>query len=1024
MPQINVNSANITKFGFSASFDIYNRKVIFDTSTLTSYKGSSGSGIFNVQGICFSLVDQQGVALASVDWNAPQIIPSTNQVYELDLTSLPFIFLFQNYKIIGYIKEADGTIYSTEPVFKAVSQPVNLNDSGYVPGLFQIIPDCVNNTLTVKELTVLTYNNKQPESISKSGTLYYPTGTIGTIAFTGTPFSNNSVYSGEYRIRCTSIGTFNLGDDIYVLVTYLSDNPFKVSCTSRVADLLCCVKEVQDTAVAHCNDALGAQAKQKLAEISTYLAVGLLSEINGQDASTYADHIRKVLNCNCGATSIHQNEQTPINPSIYSIVINGIGGTSVPSPTVNGGTKTFNIASNLYQVVNKDDTDLAVTIGVDTSVANTVKYALSFNYNVMAGYILTAYENDPSYIARLQALLVTGLDLSGLDGKCVLSTGNANYTMQLTSVTTYDLIDAITINGVIHVAPSNTHCNDATAIQTWLNALGLGTFAVTFSLGVLTISSANNTNALSTVTFSIGGVAGSKKTILFQNSKYTIVQILQAIIDYLCGMTALQVALGNTLTLWQLDYNMNPVNLSLVPTNKQNDFNIEVANSIYNLVQRMATLTGLTCAKIKAIFTDRPNDVFGTADRIYGTLGENCAGLTDQQLAKIVFAAVSKYTDVKAIFCAIDCTTPATCPDVSDISLAMSGANIGIYGLTWSATPQASQSATVKYKLASSSTWIVATGALVVQPNGNLSGTSPYLILNPVAGQVYDVQIVNNCGGFGFTKQITVPTSTVYSGSYYLENSVYLICGVSPVTLYSSQPFGSGITMYSDIGLTTPVTGYAYITASGVNIFNLNTSTGVVGADTGNACSLGVAGSYILGNSTATICNGTPQTLYTNGAFAVGGILYRDAALTTPVTGQSYVVNGGTNAIYNLNSITGQIGVSTGLSCNFAIGLLRVLGCVTTGAITGMTFNGNPITALWPMGSGTNQSVNTTENTTATLVVSVSGTFGSITAVDSLGNTYCQDYTGAGSYSFVGFIINPAGSTDWSVTMDCNPCAL
>lgn len=1027
MPQINVNSANVIKFGFSASFDLFNRAVIFDTSTLSSYQGSSGAGIFNVQGICFSLVDQQGVELAGVDWNNPQIVPSVNQEYTLDISSLPFIFLFQNYKIIGYLKDADGTVYSTEPVFKKVCQPINFNDSGYVPGLFQITPDCVNNTLTVKELTVLTYNNTQPESISKSGTLYYPTGTIGNVSFTGTPFSNNSVYSGEYRIRCTSIGTFNLEDNIYVLVTYISDNPFKVNCTSKIADLLCCVKELQDTAIKHCNDAKGAQAKQKLLEISPFLATGLLAEINGQDASDYADYIRKTLNCNCGATSIHQNEMSPVNPSIYSIVINGVGGTSVPSPTINGATKTFNIASNLYQVVNKDSGDLAVTIFVDTSVANTVKYALSFNYDVMAGYILTAYENNPAYISRLQALLVTGLDLSGLDGKCVLSTGSASYTLQLTSVTSQDLVTSVTINGVIHLAPSNTYCNDATAIQTWLNTLSLGTFAVVFSLGVLTITSASNTNTLSTMVFSVGGAGGTKKIIMFQNSKYTIVQILQAIIDYLCGLTALQVALGNTLTLWQIDYNGNPVNLSLVPTNTQNDFNIEVANSIYNLVQRMNTLTGVTCAKIKSIFIDRPNDVFGTADRVYGTLNGDCAGMTDQQLAKIVFAAVSKYTDVKAIFCAIDCTTPASCPDVSNISLAMSGSNIGIYGLTWSSTPQASQTVTVRYKLTSSSMWLVATSGLLIQPNGNISGTSPYVIANPTPGQTYDVQIVNNCGGFGFTNQITVPTSSIYSGSYYLENSLYLICGASPVTLYSSAPFGAGITMYSDIGLTTPVTGYAYVTTNGANIFNLNTSTGVVGADTGNACSVGTAATYILGNNTGTICTLTPQTLYTNGAFAVGGILYLDAALTTPVTGYSYVVvvTGAlvnVNNIYNLNSITGQIGVATGLSCNFAVGELSILGCVGSGEISEITFDGIAITGIFPMASGDNQNVNTSNNTTATLVVTVTGTFGSIRVIDSFGAEYCQDYTGAGSYSFTGFVINAAGSTNWSVTMDCAAC--
>lgn len=1019
MPQITVGSANINTFGFSAVFNIQDRTVFFDTSVLTSY---ISGGINNVQGICLSLVDQDGVELMGVDWSNPQIVPATDETYTLDLSYLSYAFLFQNYKIIGYIKDANGTVYSTEPVYKKICQPVSINESGYVPGTFQIIPNCPNNTLTVKELTILAYNNLLPESVVKSGLLYYPTGTISPIAFTGTPFTNNVIYTGQYRITDTTDATYNLNDDIYVVVSYYTDSPFPVNCTTSIADLLCCVEEVQQTAIRECTNARGQAAKQKLLEISTYLSTGLLAEINGQDASFEADYIRKALNCNCGATSIHQNEATPVNPTIYSIIINGVGGTTVAAPTITGATKTFNVVSSTYIVSKKDAGDLAFTITVDTSVTNVVRYLIAFDYNKMADYILTEFEGSAEYTARLQALLVTGLNLSGLNGACILNTSTANYTIQLTGITASDLIESITINGIIHLAPANTHANNATAVQTWLNTLALGTFAVTFSAGVITISSLSNSHTLSTVVFEIGGVSGSRLSVLFQNSKYTLVQILQAIIDYLCGLTALQVALGNNLTLYQFDYNGNIVSFSYSATGTQDAYNTGVAAAIQNLILRIDTLTGITCAKLKAIFVDRPNGVFGTADRIYGTLGEECAGLTDLQFATAVFNAVGKYASVKELFCAIDCETPATCPDISDTSLAMSGANIGVYGLTWTTTPQAAQTVTVKYKLTSSSTWIVATNSLVILPNGNISGTTPFVIINPVAGQTYDVLLVNNCGGAGFQKQITVPTGTVYSGNYYRSNNLYTICGTTPLTLYSSAPFAAGIIMYSDIGLTTPVTGYTFITTNSSNIYGLNTSTGVVGTDTGSACSTGTAGSYILGNNTGTICNGTPQTLYTNGAFVVGGTLYNDSALTSPVTGYSYVVNGSTNVIYNLNSVTGAIGVSTGLSCSFAVGTLAVLGCVSTGHIASVSFNGNPITGLFPMISATSQTVNTTANGTHSLVVAATGTFGSIFVRDSFGNEYCQNYTAPGNYTFTGFIISPSGTNDFSVTMDCGAC--
>lgn len=917
MPQITVGSANINSFGFSASFDTYGRSVLMDTSVLSSYAGSSGSGIFQVQGICFSLVDSDGVELMGVDWANPQIVPSVDQQYTLDLTSLPFVFLFQNYKITGYIKDANGTVYSTDPIYKKICKPVNLTDSGYVPGIFQIIPDCVNNNLTLKELTVFTYSNSKPDSVSKSGVLSYPTGTISAVNFSGTPFSNTPIYTGEYRVACTSVGTYDLGDDIYVLVTYLTNNTFPVTCTNRIADLLCCIEGVQQTSVKRCNDAVGAEAKQKLNEISSYLLTGLLAEINGQDASVQADYIKKALRCDCGVTSIHQNEQTPINPNIYSIIITGAGGTSVDAPTVIGNTKSYEIVSNSYQVKKGNLSDLAFAITTDTSVSNTVKYVITFDYYVMAAYILTKFEGDAGYIARLQALIGNAIDLSGLIGRCVLNTSTNNYTLQITGLNAGDTVAAITINGIIHLTPSALYCNNPVAVASFLNSLSLGTFVVTFNAGILTVTSANNGNTLSTMQFGLAG--GVQQIVQFQSNTPTLVQVLQAIIDYLCAITALQVALGNTLTLYQIDYNGDIVNNSLTPSNTQNDFNIGVANSIYNIVQRINTLTGITCAKIAAIFQDYPNVAIDSTIRVYGKADDNCTSFTDKQIALSVIRAIQSYSDVKTQYCLIDCAAPATCPDISDISLAMSGANIGIYGLSWGINPVATQMVTVKYKLSSSGVWIVSTNALQILPNGNISGTTPYVITGVAEGVTYDVQIINNCGGVGFSKQITTPSSLVYSNNYLLENMLYLICGRTPITLYSSAPFGAGITLYINIGLTIPVTGYLYVTQNGYNIFNLNTSTGVVGADTGSACTTGTGGLYRLGNSTATICATSQLTLYTNGDFVVGGTLYLDVALTTPVTGSSYVEVASTidaeKIIYNLNSSTGAIGASTGLLC-------------------------------------------------------------------------------------------------------------
>ncbi len=80
---------------------------------------------------------------------------------------------------------------------------------------------------------------------------------------------------------------------------------------------------------------------------------------------------------------------------------------------------------------------------------------------------------------------------------------------------------------------------------------------------------------------------------------------------------------------------------------------------------------------------------------------------------------------------------------------------------------------------------------------------------------------------------------------------------------------------------------------------------------------LPVGGTYTIGTSAATVCTGSPQTLYTNGSFAVGSVLYTDSALSIPVTGSNFVVVN--NSIYNLDPTTGIIGVATGATCGASI---------------------------------------------------------------------------------------------------------
>jgi hypothetical protein len=80
----------------------------------------------------------------------------------------------------------------------------------------------------------------------------------------------------------------------------------------------------------------------------------------------------------------------------------------------------------------------------------------------------------------------------------------------------------------------------------------------------------------------------------------------------------------------------------------------------------------------------------------------------------------------------------------------------------------------------------------------------------------------------------------VMSNPFKLGTSTGLLCAGFPANLYWMGPGAAlvpGNTMYTDSGLTTPVTGFNFISDSvGTEIFNIDSGTGVVGTTTGSGC--------------------------------------------------------------------------------------------------------------------------------------------------------------------------------------------
>jgi len=358
-----------------------------------------------------------------------------------------------------------------------------------------------------------------------------------------------------------------------------------------------------------------------------------------------------------------------------NVNIIGAGATTVTSEPV-GSTTQFEIQSSSYQVAKANNSDLAFEITLNTAIPNNVQYLISWNYTKLASYILAAIAADTTGVleAQLNALVTqsNAINLANLNGGCVINLSSTNYFLSQSVPSNAAQIQSILIGATTHTAPTPYLVSDSSDILAWLNGLGLGTYQTSYSnstsggyFNILTNGNANNPVSVVLI------VNGSPMTVPFQSTSTSLVAVLQAIINYICSLTALEVTIGQSISLQTIDYNHN-VNTTTYPSStSQSAFNINLAATLNNLVQ----------------------------------------------------------------------------------------------------TFYASQ------------------------------------------------------------------FSSVYSRSYLLGSTIYTVCGQTPITLYSSKPIATGVTLYYDNALTVPVTGFLGVTTGvGGSIYSINPSTGLIGNNTGLSC--------------------------------------------------------------------------------------------------------------------------------------------------------------------------------------------
>lgn len=266
---------------------------------------------------------------------------------------------------------------------------------------------------------------------------------------------------------------------------------------------------------------------------------------------------------------------------------------------------------------------------------------------------------------------------------------------------------------------------------------------------------------------------------------------------------------------------------------------------------------------------------------------------------------------------------------------------------------------------------------------------------------------------------VNVSEKFAFSGNFRLAVNLEDVCTNPLQVLYMGEAFGVGTIMYTTNTFVFNVTEANYIADEDGNIYNIDPGTGEVGSLTGGVCGTGTGASYRLDDSVLDICSSPVVTLYTNGAFAVGKILYYDSALSVPVTGFDYVFNVSNDTIYNLDNVTGEIGLSTGLNCS-ALATLFISNNLPDGVIDQVTLGA--VIFSGPINFG-GSADGTHIAFTGVISVQVSGTATPPAKVQLSRNSIpidCVAVSGAGTYPFASFTYAETDIID--IILDTGTC--
>lgn len=564
-----------------------------------------------------------------------------------------------NYILEFQVKDSANTVYPLNKSADLCRPSGNTRKSPNAYGVVSLTVEvlCDKASIYLKDNTSKTYQGLVGILASSYLALDYPRDPTGvrpdpfvTTSFTGDALLPFTFNANGYEATCYSIYTYDLGDNVFVMIRYTGQATFPVQCNIDLCPLACAVKGLEDEIKSgKCSDVVAAQNKLNI--ITPMLLRAFIAKANptcGIDLPSLIDEIKKIggFNCDCvnGSTGIGA-QSTLIDGLLFSV--NNQGGDIVATFSVTGNNVVLNIKDRSYTFgaqgpclsSSSENILLVPTVG-----PTNTHVCLQVNIAGLAKEIYDATAGSVALLNQFNDLVIGGSGfVLNVDGKCIISNGACDFTWVLSNITTADAsIASMQRNGVYQTINRVFNINTLPALQTYLNTLGLGVFVVTnLGGGNVQIATTNNTFGLGTMVYFDSISASKKLAVLTQDcagfAPLTPDEIVQAIIDYLCGLTDAQIKTSQAYAICYIDPLTNTKKVAAVDSGTAlTDFIIELLARGCNTIDYIMTISQLTCANIQAAFPVSES-VMQPNDFLLGSKNGACARIYPVELGTIMF---------------------------------------------------------------------------------------------------------------------------------------------------------------------------------------------------------------------------------------------------------------------------------------------------------------------------------------------------------------------------------------------------